>query len=186
MKKSFSIATIFLFQFSIILNAQFKTWSTWRNFGINYSTINTHDNKLFEIKPKYGINIGLEFPYSLNKHFSFVPEVCITQKGARLVELVPNASAYFDDYNMWLAYLEMPVSLKTSIDYKNIVSFFKIDFYFDINIFTYSKKVSGDTVGVWNFLPYFNRPFDYGFQGGLGVGWNTKYSIQSRLYYGLY
>ena len=183
-KKSLTI-TIFLFLFTVSLNAQINTWSTWINCGINYSTINTHNNALFEITPKYGINIGLEFPYSLNKHFSYVPEICIAQKGARLVELVPNPKAYFNDYNMKSTYIELPVSIKATIDFNNLSSFLKIGYYFDVNIWTNEVIKSGDTVAGMK-SPNYHRPFDYGLQGGIGFEWKKKYSIQSRIYYGLY
>jgi len=178
--------TVLIFLFlPLTLNAQFKTWSNWINFGINYSTINTHDNKLFEITPKYGINIGLEYPYSFNKHFFFVPEVCIAQKGAKLVGIPPNGTKYFDEYNMKLTYIEMPVSLKTSIDYKNVACFLKTGFYFGINLWTNSVNKGGSTVGVIK-SPNFNKPFDYGIQGGIGFELYEKFNIQSRLYYGFY
>ena len=167
--------------FSVNLNAQLDIWG---NVGMNYSTINTPNNEAFEITPKYGINIGVGFPYSFNKHFSIEPEANIAQKGARLVGIIPNASAFFDDYNMKLTYLEIPISLKTKIDYKNIACFFKAGVYFGVNIWTNSVQKSLDVVGHWR-APNFDRPFDYGLHGGIGFELNKKFSIQSRLYYGL-
>ena len=166
----------------VTINAQL---SVWGNLGINHSTINTPNSKAFEITPKYGINVGLGFPYSFNKYFSIEPEINIAQKGARLVEETHSASAFFDDYNMKLTYLEIPVSLKTTIDCKNMTWFLKAGIYFDVNIWTNSVQKSHDVVGQI-IGPNFDRPLDYGVQGGIGVELNKKISIQSRIYYGLY
>ena len=93
----------------------------------------------------------------------------------------PPTSGEIPDYS----YLELPVSLRTTIDYNNTAFFFKIGYYLDINIWKNSVQKSGCTVGHW-IGPYFYRPFDHGIQGGVGVELNEKISIQSRLYYGLY
>ena len=177
-----AIVVILAMLFVDIANAQL---SIGGNLGINYSTINTHDNKVFDIIPKYGINIGVEFPCSFNKHFSIVPEVCIAQKGARLVSKTSSSSAFFDYYNMKLTYLEVPISLKTSIDCKNMTCFFKAGLYFNINVWTNSEEKGGCMVFIME-APNYDRPFDYGLQGGIGVELNKKFNIQSRVYYGLY
>ena len=173
---------IYLFLCGVNLNAQFNVWG---NLGLNYSTFKTSNNDVFDITPKYGVNVGVGLPYSFNKYFSVEPEVNIAQKGARLVGMIPNASAYFDDYDIKLTYLEMPVSLKTMIEYKNVVYFLKGGFYFDVSIWTNEEIRSGNVVSHTK-SPNIDRPFDYGLQGGIGVELNKKISVQSRLYYGLY
>jgi len=173
---------IFLVLFSFNLNAQLNVW---KNFGINYSTINTPNHKTFNITPKYGINAGVAFPNSFNKFFAIEPEVNIAQKGAILVGKNFEASRYFDEYNIKSTYLELPVSLRTTIGYKNVAYLLKIGYYLDINIWTNSVIKSGSTVGHL-VGPNFLRPFDHGIQGGIGVEINKKISIQGRLFYGLY
>ncbi len=176
------LPTIFLLFINCSLFAQLNVWG---NLGINYSIINTHSNKEFDITPKYGINLGIALPFSFNNYFAVEPEVCIAQKGAALVNKTYTASDFFDSYDMKFTYIEIPVSLKASITYKQMSCFIKGGFYLDCKIWEKSENIGGCTVALCN-NPNFHRPFDYGFQGGIGIELFKKFSLQSRLYCGLY
>jgi len=76
--------------FCCVCNYNNAQLNVWKNYGINYSTINTPNHKDFKITPKFRINAGVAFQYSLNNNFSIEPEVNIAQKGARLVGITPN------------------------------------------------------------------------------------------------